>query len=97
MKIYIDTDYKCHVTNPDNTFREFDIDFFTDKCVTFIEGYRFIPFNETWKRSNGDVFKGELIIPWKPYLELDNAQRVYEQAQLAECKEALRELGVEVK
>ena len=78
MKIYTDSDFKCHTTNPDGTFREVETDSFDGKCQTFIEGYRFIPSGESWTRSDGVVFHGEMIAPWKNYNELAAAQSQYE-------------------
>lgn len=89
MKICIDADCKCHTTNPDGTFREVETDFFNGKCETFIEGYRYVPFGESWMRSDGIVFQGEMINPWKPYDELDAAQREYERQKLADAEAAL--------
>lgn len=92
MKIYIDSKYHCHTTNPDNTFREVETDFFDGKCQMFIEGY-------CYNDSKGYV----QVYPWKPYFELDTAQREYERqllsqykAQNEEYKEALQTLNVEV-
>lgn len=90
MKIYIDSKYKCHTTNPDGTFREIETDFFDGKCQTFIEGYRFVPSWESWTRSDGVVFHGEMIAPFKPYSELEAAQRQYEADQ-TELLEAYQE------
>ena len=86
MKICIDSDFKCHVIN-DGTMREVETDAFDGKCDTFIEGYRFVPSGETWTRSDGVVFHGEMISPWKDYAELDAAQREYERQMLAEYQE----------
>lgn len=86
MKAYIDSEYKCHTTNPDGTFREVETDFFENKCTAFVEGYRLKPSGETWTREDGAVFSGgEMIAPWKPYGELAAAQAQYEadQAELA--------------
>jgi hypothetical protein len=94
MKIYLDPDFKCHDTNPDGTFREVETDFFNGKCQTFIEGYRFIPSGESWTRSDGQVFNGEMIAPWKDYSALDAAQREYERKLLAEYESALAEIEV---
>lgn len=97
MKVYIDPDYKCHVS-PGEGLREFDVPFFDGKCNSFIEGYRYVPAGETWGREDGEKFKGEMIAPWKPYTELYKAQAAYEIEQLkAEnsiMKAALAELGV---
>ena len=70
--IHIDSDFKCHVSN-DGTMTAIETDVFDGKCDTFIEGYRFVPNGETWTRSDGVVFLGEMIAPWKDYDELDNA------------------------
>lgn len=94
--IYIDHEFKCHTTNPDNIYIEVETSFFNGKCPEFIEGYRFIPSGETWTRSDGTRFSGEMISPWKDYSELDNAQREYEKQLLTEYKESLQTLGVEV-
>ena len=84
--IYIDSDYKCHTSN-DGTMTEVETDFFNGKCQTFIEGYRFVPFGESWTRSDGEVFTGEMISPWKDYDELDAAQREYERQLIKELQE----------
>lgn len=89
--IYIDSDFKCHVTD-DGTMTAVETAFFDGKCDAFIEGYRFVPNGETWTRSDGAVFKGEMISAWKPYNELDAAQREYERQLLIEYEEELAEL-----
>lgn len=99
-KVYIDSDYKCHTTNPDDTFREIVLNedariFFANKCTAFIEGYRLKPDGERWVREDGKVFSGgEMITPWKPYDELDAAQREYDQHLIADMQNALNKLGV---
>lgn len=92
--IYIDSDFKCHIIN-DGIMTPVENSFFNDKCDAFIEGYRLIPAGETWVRSDGIEFSGEMIAPFKPYSELDAAQRNYEKQKLNNCLEALQELGVE--
>lgn len=89
MKIYIDFDFKCHADNVNGTFREIETDFFNGKCDAFIEGYRFVPAGETWVREDGEIFAGEMIVPWKNYNELDAAQRQYEREKLADAENAL--------
>lgn len=89
MKIYIDSEYRCHISGPDGTFREVETNYFNGKCDAFIEGYRFIPPGESWTRSDGVVFAGEMVAPWKPYEELDAAQRQYEREKLADAETAL--------
>ena len=94
MKIYIDNDYKCHVSD-DGTMREFDVPFFDGKCQLFIEGYRYVPEGERWIKPNGEFFRGEMISPWKPYNELERAQMQYELAQYEAALTAIESaLGV---
>lgn len=90
MKIYIDSEYKCHVSN-DGTMREFDVPFFDGKCVEFIEGCRYVPAGESWTRSDGEVFRREMIAPWKPYDQLYKAQLEYE---IEQYKAALTEIEI---
>lgn len=91
--IYIDSDFKCHVSD-DGTMTAIETDAFDGKCDTYVEGFRFVPHGESWTRSDGVVFHGEMISPWKPYAELDNAQRKYEQEQAVLNVEALKIMGV---
>lgn len=88
--VYIDSEFKCHVSN-DGTMTAVETDFFDGKCDAFIEGYRFVPDGETWTRSDGEVFHGEMVSPWKPYGELDAAQRECERQLIAEYEAALAE------
>lgn len=68
---------------------EIETNFFDGKCNAFIEGYRFVPYNNTWTRSDGKIFNGEMITPWKSYDELDNIQREYELVKLAQYEQEL--------
>ena len=86
--IYIDSDFKCHLTD-DGTMTAVETDFFDGKCDAYIEGYRFVPSGESWTREDGVLFHGEMISPWKDYAELDNAQREYEREQMADMENAL--------
>lgn len=86
--IYIDSEYKCHITD-DGTMTAVETDAFDGKCDTYIEGYRFVPSGESWTRSDGTVFHGVMIFPWKYYAELDAAQREYERQLLADAENAL--------
>lgn len=94
MKIYIDSDFKCHTANPDGNLREVDTDFFDGKCDAFIEGYRLVPAGERWDREDGAVFYGEMVAPWKDYGELDAVQRQYEWELMYDMESALRTMGV---
>ena len=87
--IYIDSEFKCHVSG-DGTMTEMQTDAFDGKCDTFIEGYRFVPSGASWTREDGVVFQGEMISPWKDFEKLDAAQRQYEQ-DMKELQTAYRE------
>lgn len=93
--IYIDADFKCHIAD-DGTMRPVETEFFDDKCASVIEGYRLVPYGESWTREDGEVFEGEMIAPWRDYAELDEIQREYEKQLLVEYAEALKVLGVTV-
>ena len=81
MTIYIDADYKCHTATADG-LTAVETNYFDGKCPAYIEGYRFVPSGQTWTRSDGVIFEGEMVCPWKPWRELDSAQRAYEHEQL---------------
>lgn len=87
--IYLDIDFKCHPTN-DGTMTPVEEAFFDGKCDTFIEGYRYVPAGYSWTRSDGKVFHGKMIAPWKPYDQLFAAQAQYE-ADLAAAASAYQE------
>ena len=78
MKIFLDNEFRCHTQNAEG-YREFDVPFFNGKCRFFIEGYRFVPEDETWTRSDGTIFKGEMIAPFVNSAILEAVQQQYEQ------------------
>lgn len=82
MTIYIDSDYKCHLTD-DGTMTAVETDAFDGFCDTFIEGSRFVPAGESWTREDGQIFTGEMRSPWVDSSILEAAQREYEREQLA--------------
>ena len=83
-KIYIDSDFKCHVANNADLIAV-ETDFFDDKCDSFVEGYRYIPAGQSRTNEDGTVFAGEMIAPWMDYSTLVAYQHEYEamQAELA--------------
>ena len=91
MTIYIDHDYKCHLTDSGG-LTAVETDFFDGKCNGYIEGYRFIPEGQSWTREDGVEFAGEMIAPWRPWDELDAVQRESERVQIAEYEVALSEI-----
>lgn len=95
MLVYIDADFKCHIDS-DGTMTAIETDYFDGECDAVIEGYRFVPQGESWTREDGTVFQGAMVAPWKPYEELDRAQREYEKSLLTETSEALQILLGEV-
>lgn len=93
MKIYIDSDFKCHLA-PGEGLREFETMFFSNVPDAYVEGYRYVPYGETWVRKepiydmNHEIvgeskteFMGEMLAPWKPWDELDKILREYERTQ----------------
>ena len=95
MTIYIDSEYKCHVS-PGEGLTAVETDAFNGKCRQYVEGYRFVPAGQSWTREDGQVFHGEMIAPWRPYDILAEFQTLYEeeQAKQADMAAALEILGV---
>lgn len=89
MKIYIDNDYKCHLSD-DGTRRAFDVPFFDGKCMEFIEGYRYVPSGETWTRADGQTFRGEMIVSWRDYSQISEIQTAVDRAQ-AQAQQTINE------
>lgn len=87
MTVYIDEEYKCHSAPADGLIT-IDTAYFNGRCAAFVEGYRFIPEDESWTDERGTVYTGETAFPWKPYSELDAAQREYER-ELAQAARIL--------
>lgn len=88
MTIYIDGDYKCYVSEADGR-RAVETNYFDGKCTEFIEGYRYVPSGETWTRTDGQAFSGEMIAPWKDLSEAYSAQAAYMTEQNAQYEAAL--------
>ena len=94
-KIYIDSEFKCHVSD-DGTMTAIETDFFDGKCDAFIEGYRYVPKGESWEREDGEVFDKDMITPAVDYAELDAAQREHERLLLTEYETLINEFYSEV-
>ena len=88
MTIYIDSDYKCHVSAAEGR-RAIETDAFNGKCPEWIESFRFAPTGETWVKENGEMFRGEMVSPWKDLGEAYAAQAAYVTAQNAQYEAAL--------
>lgn len=91
MKVYIDSNFKCHVSLGEG-LTEVEASFFDNKCNEFVEGYRFVPSGSVWTREDGVEFVGEMISPWKDYNELAMAQLAYLTAQNSQYENALSEI-----
>ena len=91
MTIYIDSDYKCYVSSAEGR-RAIETSFFDGKCEEWIESYRFVPEGDTWTREDGEVFKGEMVSPWKDLSDAYAAQTAYVTAQNAQYEAALSEI-----
>ena len=89
--IYIDLDYKCHSVN-DGTMVAIETDYFDDKCDAFIEGYRFVPAEQSWTREDGIEFHGKMISQWRDCAELDRIQEEYEKQLIKQYEAELMEL-----
>lgn len=87
VNVYIDSEYACKAKEAEG-LTLVNTPFFDGKCAVFIEGYRFIPEGERWTDERGTVFSGETAFPWKPYSELDTAQREYERQQYESARAA---------
>lgn len=87
--VYIDNEFKCHITNPDGVYRAIETSVFDGICDEAIEGNRLVPLGETYIREDGKEFHGEMKCPWKNSEELDEAQRKYEKQKLADAENAL--------
>ena len=91
MTIYIDSGYKCYVSAAEGR-RAIETNFFNGKCPEWIESYRFVPEGETWTREDGELFKGEMVTPWKDLSEAYVAQTAYLERQNAQYEAALSEI-----
>ena len=91
MTIYIDSDYKCYASVADGR-RAVETNFFDGKCPEWIESYRFVPEGETWVNPNGEMFRGEMVSPWKDLGEAYAAQTAYLERQNAQYEAALSEI-----
>lgn len=78
--IYVDSSKHCHRTG-DETMTAVETNFFVGKCDELVEGF-------CYDNSKGYA----TYYPWKPYSELDDAQREYERQLLAEYEAALAEI-----
>lgn len=96
MTIFIDSDFKCHMSNENGQYTAVDTNFFDGKCDAYIEGYRFVPAGMKWTRSDGIVFEGRMTSPWKDFVELDGIQRVYERELIKQYEESLNQYETEI-
>ena len=91
MTIYIDSDYKCYVSAAEGR-RAIETNEFDGKCPEWIESFRFVPAGETWVKENGEMFRGEMVSPWKDLSDAYAAQTAYVTAQNTQYEAALAEI-----
>lgn len=91
MTIYIDSDYKCHVSAAEGR-RAVETDAFNGKCEEWIESYRYVPAGETWVRGDGVMFPGEMVSPWRDLTDAYAAQAAYVTSQNTQYEAALTEI-----
>lgn len=91
MTIYIDSDYKCHISAAEGR-RAIETNAFNGKCDEWIESYRFVPAGEIWTREDGEVFRGEMMSPWKDLGEAYAEQMAYITSQNTQYEAALTEI-----
>lgn len=101
--IYLDSDFLCHLDfSPDRI--KYKTDYFDEKCDAYIEGYRVVPPEYTWTRSDGTVFNGLLIAPAIDFNLLNSRQLQYEEDadtmmpldEIAELVDMIYEADMEV-
>lgn len=92
MTIYIDADYKVHLS-PAEGRTECEDSFFDNKCANLAESYRYVPA--------GEGFTGFMIAPWRDIRQYDGEQQQYlldqitaARAESADMQAALAVLGV---
>lgn len=93
MKVYLDSEYRCHVENAPG-YIPMETEYFDGKCRQFIEGYRLVPEGETWTREDGVVFHGAMLCPCLNHEALEASQRQYESLmpQIDELEQKLQRL-----
>ena len=89
MKIYLDSDFRCHLTDGGG-MRMIETDEFDGKCTAYVEGYRFVPDGESWVREDGVVFRGKLVMAVEDYDLLKRFQAQHE----ADDSARLADLGI---
>ena len=94
MLVYIDNEYKCHVS-PTKGLREIETPEFDGKCVEFVEGYRYVPSGETWTRADGQTFTGEMMAPCRDHSQISEIQTAVDRTQ-AQADEEIAALIEEI-
>lgn len=89
MKVYVDKKTFMCFTEPGEDREEYEIPVFDGKCKEFVEGHRYVPKENEWRREDGEVFRGEMLTYGKDSVEVDLAQTEYEKQRLADAENAL--------
>ena len=83
--IYIDSNFRCHTTNPNGTLKKVETDVFDNLCDKAIETMIYVPKGETYK---GTVCK-DGFIQCTDTKQCEMYQREHEKLLLAEYESAL--------
>lgn len=88
--IYLDSEFMCHVTDT-GSLQAIETEVFDGKSDKYIEGYRFVPEDQTWTRDDGVQFTGPMVSPYKDYNILAAYQEQYqEDGEIVEQAQILR-------
>ncbi len=88
ISVYIDSEYRCHAESADG-LREMLTDAFIGR-EDQISNFRLVPQGESWTRSDGVVFYGEMFAPVAVEIQADIESQIAElEALLAALKAKL--------
>lgn len=93
MSFFIDSECKCHVSNPDGIYTAIEAPpELAGKAPAYIEGFRVKPEGYTFVREDGKEFgpDGYSISPWEDLTLLNRFQAQYE-AQITAASDAYTE------
>lgn len=76
--IYLNSEFMCHVTDT-GSLQAIETEVFDGKCDNYIEGYRYVPDDQTWTRDDGVQFTGPMVSPYKDYNILAAYQEQYQE------------------
>lgn len=97
MNIYLDSEFKCHVTNADNLIEVTAPSNFDGMCDKAIECMRYVPAGMTYTKPDRTTIHGEFIQCFDSVAAMAyQAQYDEMKADMEDMREALNLLGVVV-